>query len=70
MDIVKTKLGQAVHMGKWEAAAAMVRLVADLRAELEERGILTGGDLIAIDNVTCSFLTTVPAKVAEEVRHG
>ena len=29
-DVVRTKMGQAKHMGKWESYVAMIRLVRDL----------------------------------------
>ena len=62
------KMGQAKHMGKWEAATAMLRLVRALEARLEDAG--TPADHEEIDNVYYTYLATLPEKVREEVREG
>ena len=64
------KMGQAQHMGKWEAHTAMIRLVTQLRERLDEVGALTGADETAIDDVVYTFLSQLPSKVADEVRQG
>ena len=69
-QIVTTKLGQAAHMGKHEPAVAMIRLARDLRAVLEEQDQMTASDITSFDNILCTFLSTLPAKVNEEVLHG
>lgn len=69
-DVVRTRIGQARHMGKWEPHAAMVRLVRDLQCELEEGDMLQPDELTAIDNIINKFLSVLPRKVFEEVREG
>lgn len=67
---IKTKMGQASHVGKWWPAAQMVRLVRELQLKLEEAGLLAPDDKSAIDNVVICFLASVPKKVSDEVREG
>jgi hypothetical protein len=67
---VTTKMGQAGHMGKWEAACQMVRLVRDLACRLEEAGLAAKDDGAMIDDVIYSFLGECPKKVRDEVREG
>lgn len=69
-DVVRTRFGQAAHMGKWEPHVAMIRLVRDLQCELEEGDMLQPDELTAIDNIIYGFLKVLPAKVFEEVREG
>jgi hypothetical protein len=67
---IKTQIGQTMRLGKWDSAAAMVRLVRELQDRLDEAGLLAKDDPVAVDNVLYTFLATMPKKVAEEVRHG
>jgi hypothetical protein len=67
-EIVTTKMGQASHMGKWEAACQMVRLVADMREFMEDA--LTPQERLNIDGIVHTFLDTLPEKCREEVREG
>ena len=50
--------------------AAMIRLVRDLRNELDELGVIDDAADVAIDNVVYEFLATCPKCVREEVLHG
>lgn len=68
--MIKTKIGQAPHMGKHEAACQMERLVRELYGKLEDAGLVNDDDKTAVDNVVYTFLATLPAKVRDEVRHG
>ena len=69
-DVVRTKIGQARHMGKWEPHVAMIRLVRDLQCELDEGEMLKPDELTDIDNVINAFLKDLPDKVRDEVREG
>lgn len=67
---IKTRIGQAGHLGKWEAHAQLVRLAVELREVLQEEGRLSADDITRFDGVVHAFLATLPAKVREEVREG
>jgi hypothetical protein len=66
---IRTKIGQT-RMTKGDEAAAMVRLVTEMRAMLEEAGVINQADEIAIDNVVNGFLAKQTQKVRDEVREG
>lgn len=61
-DVVRTKIGQAKHMGKWEPHVAMIRLVRDLQAELEEGNMLRPDELTDIDNIIYAFFESIADK--------
>jgi hypothetical protein len=67
---ITTKVGQTMGLGKWDSAAAMIRLVRELQDRLDEAGLLAKDDFVAVDNVLYTFMATLPKKVSEEVRHG
>ena len=68
--MIKTKIGQAPHMGKHEAACQMERLVRELYGKLEDAGLVDDTDKVSVDDVVYTFLDTMPTKVRDEVRHG
>lgn len=66
---INTKLGQT-KLEKWDSHAAMVRLVRELAAKLEDSELIDNSDLTRIDNVIYGFLSNLPAKVGNEVTEG
>lgn len=68
--MIRTKIGQATHMGKYEAACQMERLVRELVGKLEDAGLVDDTDKVSVDDVVYTFLDTMPTKVRDEVRHG
>jgi hypothetical protein len=70
-SMIDTRMGQADHMGKWEAAVQMVRLVDELKAIIDERiGTIDPADRMRIDGVKHTFLDSLPKKCQDEVLHG
>jgi hypothetical protein len=70
-QVIRTKVvaeGRPESLGKWNSAAAMVRLVREMAGLLEEAGVIT--DHTPIDNVLYDFLATLPRKVQDDVLHG
>jgi len=67
---VKTALAQTRLSEKLDCAAAMVRLVRELRDHLEENDLLGPHAHERIDNVLFGFLATCPKSVKDEVLHG
>ena len=67
--VIKTRLGQT-RLTKGDEAAAMVRLVRELRQLAEEAGVLGDPDYDRINDVLYGFLKTQTKKVSEEVYHG
>ena len=68
--MIDTRMGQADHMGQWEAACQMIRLVRELQTIVDESTGLTDQDRIAIDGVVHTFTDTLPAKCEDEIREG
>ena len=68
--MVKTKVSQTIHLGKYAVDAAIVRLVAELREKLDEAGLLGTSDKVSIDNVITAFIKSKPESVREELRDG
>jgi hypothetical protein len=67
---IKTRMGQASHLGKHEAAAQMIRLVRELRDQLDEAGLLEAGDWESVANTVFAFHKTLPKKVREDLYEG
>lgn len=67
---IKTKLGQTALTAKNDASAAMVRLVRELAARLEEAGLTGKDDPVMCDNVVYGFLSHQPKLVTDEVAQG
>ena len=55
---------------KRQMAIDMVRLVAQMRDELDEQGSLSEDAKTDISNVMCEFTATLPKADQEELRHG
>jgi len=58
------------RLGKWEAAATMVRLVRELQAMLQDGVELESGDENRIANAIYEFQATLPRKVQDDLLHG
>lgn len=67
--VIKTRLGQT-RLAKGDEAAAMVRLVRELREVAEEAGLLGDPDYDRINDVLYGFLKTQTRKVRDEVYQG
>ena len=68
---IRTKIGQADHMGKWESACQIVRLVRDLHEIITEvSGPLEATELNQLHGVVDTFLATLPKKCRDELLHG